>query len=369
MSAAIDIGEIRALARQFATDELRPHVERWDHDGALDEGVLAQLGELGFLGMDGPESDGGMGLDTTATAAALEALAWGEAAVAFTVAQAQQFARVLREAGSAAPRAEWAGRIAAGEATACLALAEATGTEGEDAPRARARRAGGGWRIDGEKRWVTNASRAAVALVSAETEEGPTLFAVPTTTAGWNVGPRDSTMGLRPVEIATVRLSGMEVGEDAVVGPAGGAVEVLAAAADAHRIAVGAMAAGIARAAFDHARAYADVREQFGQRLRAFEGIQFKLADMAMRVEAAHHLVGRAAADFAATPGLAAMAKIFASESAMWVTTQAVQIFGGYGYMRDYPVEKLMRDAKAMELVGDANDVLRVHIAEALYRA
>ncbi|HEX6560004.1 MAG TPA: acyl-CoA dehydrogenase family protein [Longimicrobiales bacterium] len=131
------------------------------------------------------------------------------------------------------------------------------------------------------------------------------------------------------------------------------------------RLAMAAIATGIAQAALDHARSYADVREQFGHKLREFEGLQFKLADMAMQVEAARALLQKAAAEPSAA--LTAMAKVFASEAAMWVSTQAVQIFGGYGYMRDYPVEKLMRDAKATELMEGVNEIQRVTIARELY--
>jgi len=173
-------------------------------------------------------------------------------------------------------------------------------------------------------------------------------------------------MGLRAAEIVTVRLRGVAVGADSLVGdPAAGSAYV-AAARDLGRLGMAAIAVGIARAALEHAVAYADQREQFGQKLREFEGVQFKLADMATRVEAARALLQRAAAE--RSPRAVAMAKLFASEAAMWVTTQAVQIFGGYGYMRDYPVEKLMRDAKATELCEGTSETQRVMIARELYR-
>jgi len=357
--------EIRDLSHQFASEELRPHAERWDHAASMDAAVLEQLAELGFFGMRVPELLGGMGIGLAGWAAAVEELAWGEAAVAVTVVLAAHAADVLLGAGSDAQRRAWSGAITSGVGI-CSALAEDHAGSDLGAVATRAVSEADGWRISGEKRWVANPSRAGVALVLASAQAGPTLFAVPTAARGWSVARRDHTLGLLPLELATVALDDILVGADAMVGESGRALDALTAAVDAYRIGIAAVALGIARAALAHARSYAAEREQFGQAIRAFQGIQFKLADMATRTEAAGALLADAALDPA--HGRAAMAKLFASETAMWVTTQAVQIFGGYGYMRDYPVEKLMRDAKATEILAGANEVLRGEIADALYR-
>lgn len=367
MQAIIDESkEIRALAHQFAADELRPNAERWDHDANLDVAVLAQLSELGFGGMRVPEILGGMGMGLAAWAAAVEELAWGEASVAVAVVQAAHAADVLIGAGTDAQRKEWGGGVATGDVSACVAFAEDDAGSDLAAARTNAVSDARGWRITGEKRWVTRPSASQLALVLANTDAGPTLFAVPTAAEGWSVTHRDETLGLRPLELASVRLEEVRVGADAIVGHPGRALDVLRDAAGAHRVGIAAVSLGIARAALEHARRYAAEREQFGEALRAFQGIQFKLADMAVRTEASAAILAAAILD----PGRArsAMAKVLASENAMWVTTQAVQIFGGYGYMRDYPVEKLMRDAKATEILAGANDLLRTDIAEALYR-
>ena len=275
--------EIRQMARQFAQSDLRPHVEGWDRDGAISKDVIAQLAELGFLGMLQPEESGGMAFDMATYAAAIEEIAWGEPGVALLV-----------------------------------AVANSTGTE--------------------------LSADARLAMVS---DDAGGMFLVPTT----STGSRVATMGFCTVEIIRV---------DA---------EKRAEAGTAGLIGVAAISVGIAQAALDHARGYADEREQFSTRLREFEGIQFKLADMAIRTEAARTLVLKAAGDQDSASALPEMAKVFASETAMWVTTQAVQIFGGYGYMRDYPVEKLMRDAKATEMLEGANEALRVIIATKMYSA
>jgi len=365
-TATEEKNEIRSLARQFALEQLRPHTERWDHDARVDEAVRAQLAELGFFGMRAPEAHGGMGFALPVYLAALEEIAWGEPAVAMTLAASDTVAALLLRHGSDAQRLAWLERMAAGEIVGAVAVAEDEAGADVQAITTTARRDGDGWRLSGEKRWVTNGSSAGLVLVLARAGDGaPGLFLVPTDVQGWTVVRREVTLGLRPLELVTVRLDDVRVGMDALLGDArAGASALDSVAADA-RLGIAAVAVGIARAALEHARGYAAERQQFGQPLRAFQGIQFKLADMALRTAAASALLGVAAES--GESGVAEMAKVFASETAMWVTTQAVQIFGGYGYMRDYPVEKLMRDAKAMEIVEGTNDVLRVRIAESLY--
>jgi alkylation response protein AidB-like acyl-CoA dehydrogenase len=275
--------EIRQMARQFAQSDVRPHVEKWDHDGAIPPETLAQIAELGFFGMLMAEEQGGMAFDTATYAAAIEELAWGEAGLALLVAAANV-------AGS------------------------------DEVPDGR------------------------LAMLADDTGG---MFLVPATQTS---GARVSTLGFRTIEIIRA-----DRGRDHLHG------------SDVALIGVAAIAIGIAQAALEHARAYADEREQFSTKLREFEGLQYKLADMATRIAAARALLHAVCSGDESGSG-AAMAKVFASETAMWVTTQAVQIFGGYGYMRDYPVEKLMRDAKATELLEGSNESLRVAIARNLYQ-
>ncbi|CAN5614022.1 acyl-CoA dehydrogenase [soil metagenome] len=353
MSTA-ELTEIRGLARDFAAAELRPHTERWDADCAVDDDVLSKLAELGFLGMLVPESAGGMGMDLPTFLAALEELAWGEAGVAFLVAQSVTAADTIARLGGDAARSRLE-PLAAGAETACLALAE-DGTD-VSALGTRAERRGDGWVVTGTKAWVTNGD-ADTAVVLADTEDGPALFTVGRD--GRTASERVATLGLRTAPILTVQFDeapaerlGAVAGEHSVGDPVG----VLAAAA---------IAVGIAQAALDHAVAYAAEREQFGRPLRSFEGIQHKLAEMATKTAAARALVERAATrpdDGAA----AAMAKLAAGTCAMFVTTEAVQIFGGSGSTRDYPIKKTMRDAKAMEIVHGTSDVQRLRIAASLY--
>ena len=367
-----EMQEIRQLARQFAEAELRPHVEKWDHDASLEPQALAQLAELGFFGMLIPEAYGGMEFDLPTYVSVIEELAWGEPSVALTVAATSFVANLVVRNGTDEQKRRWLEPIARGEVLACFAMSEDDAGSDAAALTTRATRDGERWVINGEKKWVTNGRMAQLALVLARTGNsengvrGIGAFLVPTNSTGYNVGKRETTMGFRPLEILTVELEDLRVDGDAVLGDPAQGFLYASQTLDVGRLAISAIAVGIAQAALGHAIGYADIREQFGEKLRKFEGIQFKLAEMATRVEAARALLHHVAAE--PTSKLSSMVKLFASEGAMWVTTQAVQIFGGYGYMRDYPVEKLMRDAKATEILEGTNEIQRVLIARELYK-
>jgi acyl-CoA dehydrogenase len=351
-----ELTEIRGLARDFAAAELRPHTERWDAQRSLDDDTVAKIAELGFFGMLVPESAGGMGFDLLTSVAALEELAWGEAGVALLVAQSAAAADMIARAGSA--HADLLGEMAAGTKIGCIATwdDDRHGDDDSDSDT-HAERAGADWSVTGMKPWVTNGAAADVMVVQADSAEGTGLFLV--TGAGRSAGEPAVTSGLRSVPLVPVRLDAAPaIWLDAA--PRG-----RPAADPFGALAASAIAVGIAQSALDHAVRYAAEREQFGRPIRDFEGIQFKLAEMATRTAAARALVERAAVT--GRSDAVAMAKLAAGAGVMFVTTEAVQIFGGYGYMRDYPVEKLMRDAKAMEIVHGTSEVQRVRIAASLY--
>jgi alkylation response protein AidB-like acyl-CoA dehydrogenase len=353
--------EIRALAREFAAAELRPHTERWDRERALDPGIIAKIAELGFFGMLVPESDGGMGFDAGTYAVALEELAWGEPAVALVVAHSAIAADLIARLGSAAQRERWLPPLAAGEITGCIAYSEDEPHSPLDTLQTRAERVGDGWRVRGRKRWVAHGGHADLALVLAGTPDGAALCILPRD-AGVESGQPLATLGMRAAALvdleidarvdqdALIELGGTDPRDDDSLG----------------RLSTAAIAVGIAQAALDHAVRYSGEREQFGRPIRSFEGIQHKLADMLTRTLGARCLVERAAA-LPENATASAAAKLAAAECAMYVTTEAVQIFGGYGYMRDYPVEKLMRDAKATQLMHGPSEVQRLRIAESLH--
>lgn len=361
MSTTPEILEVRGLARDFAAAELRPNAERWDADRAIDDDVAAKIAELGFFGMLVPEESGGMGFSLSTYTGALEELAWGEPAVALLVAQSVIAADVLARFGGS-HHGELLAGLASGEQQGCIAFAEDESSTDSHVD-AKGVQGGDGWTLTGTKRWVTNGTGASVAIVLAETSGSPALFAL-TPDMGYSTGEPAATMGLRAVPVVSLDLNTVKAPAAARLDWSGS--DPRAALDPLGSLSAAAIAVGIAQAALEHAVRYAAEREQFRRPIRTFEGIQFKLAEMATRTAAARALVDRAAArpdDMAA----AAMAKLAAGSCAMYVTTDAVQIFGGYGYMRDYPVEKLMRDAKATEMLHGTSEMQRLRIAAALY--
>jgi len=386
--------EIRALAREFAQGELRPHTEAWDAARALPDSVFEAVAEIGFLGLRTPEAHGGLGLDLPTALLAVEALAWGESSVGLSVAiHVGSVTRAILSAGTDAQQSRWLPELAGGARLGAFALSEIEAGSDVGAVALRAERVDGGWKLSGEKRWVTNGERAGLLLVFARTGPeagvaGLSVFLVEGGTEGVRVTGRERTLGMCASQTVTLAFDDVLVPDDALLGEEGGGWDVARDALVHGRLFVAAQALGIAQAAQEHALRYAAEREQFGRSLDAFGGIQEKLAGMAIRIAQARAFMLETAARVdaagdrfrsaeAGEGGLhqpvsleaaAAMAKVAASEAAMWVSDEAVQIFGGYGYMRDYPVEKLMRDAKGTEIYEGANEVLRWIIARELVR-
>jgi len=349
--------EIRGLARDFARTDLRTGTEHWDAKGAFDDAVVPKLAELGFFGMLVPETSGGMGFDLSTYVAALEEIAWGDASIALLVADSVIAADMLSRFGRGA-HDDALGALASGQLLGCLALAETeTGTD-LTVIETRATKNGDAWTIKGRKRWVLNGDHAGVAVVLARTSDGPAFFAV--NRDAFTAGARADTMGLRGIAFVEIELDGAAQYLTAAETDSGATLDPLAS------LSAAAISVGLAQAALEHAIGYANVREQFGTKLRSFEAIQHKLAEMATRTASARALVAQAAIN-GADGATASIAKLAAGTGAMFVTDQAVQIYGGYGYMRDYPVEKLMRDAKALEIVHGTNELQRLRIASSLY--
>ncbi len=372
--------EVRRLALDLVRGEVRPHVEAWDRERHIPQEIFAALAELGFLGMRVPEAHGGLDFDLPTYLAAVEALAWGDAALGLGLSVHNgPVVRALHAYGSPEQKERWLTALAAGEILGAFALAE--GEAGGDldalATRAVPSEDGDGWILTGEKAWVTNGDRAGLLVVLARTgAEGEHLsaFLVPRDAVGIAVEGRERTMGFSAAEFVTVRFDGVVLPAEALLGREGDGHDVAADAADVGRLGVAAVALGIGQAAYEHALRYAAEREQFGRPLHDFGAIQEKLAGMALRIAQSRSLLLQvAAAAEAGTPveGLhpaslraqVAMAKVSASEAATWIADEAVQIYGGYGYMRDYPVERLMRDAKGTEIHEGSSELLRMSIA------
>jgi alkylation response protein AidB-like acyl-CoA dehydrogenase len=364
--------QIVDLAREFSRSKIEPHAAEWDRLRHFPRDVVDELGKLGFLGALAPEEYEGMGLDGVTYALGLEELAAADAGVAAAVATHNAVpTALLARHGSDAQRERWLKPMARGTLLAAIAVAESDAGSDTAALSTRAVRDGDGWVLDGTKAWVSHGAAADVVIVLARSADGVSAFLVPTAQTGCRAGEPADTMGLRSAATVPVVLAGVRLPADHLLGTEGEGLAYIAEASDVARLGCAVVAVGIARRALEHAVGYCGERRQFGQALREFEAVQFKLAEMATRVEAARGLAHLAAArrDRGEDAGVAAsMAKLFASETAMWVTTQAIQLFGGYGYMRDFPVEKLFRDAKATEILEGTSEMQRLTIARGLAR-
>jgi len=375
--------EIQALAREFAEGELRPYTAAWDQARALDDEVFTKLAELGFMGMLVPEAYGGLDFDIVTYLLVLEELAWGDGAVGLSVAiHNGPVVAMLRRYGTDAQKERWLPAMAAGDVLGAFALSEPDAGSDAGAIATRAERDGAGWRLDGTKRWVTNGARAGLVVVFASTDEGVGAFLVEPGADGYQVGASEATMGLRASETVSVELGGVRASADALLGDAADGLKYALDVLDVGRAGIAAQAVGIARAAMEHATRYALDREQFGKPIASFGAIQGKLAEMARRIAAGRALAHDAALAIQASQNgqghartgvdgvtsRAAIAKLEASEAATWVADEAIQIFGGYGYMRHYPVEKLLRDAKGTEIYEGTNEIMRHVIAREILR-
>jgi alkylation response protein AidB-like acyl-CoA dehydrogenase len=372
--------QIRDLAREFAEGELRPHAEAWDRAAAFPREVIGKLGELGFLGMLIPEEWDGLGLDSATYLIALEEIARGDASVAVAMSVHNSLpTQMILAQGTEEQKERWLRPMARGELLGGFALSEAEAGSDSAGLAAQAVKTDGGWVLNGAKAWITNGGFGDVMVAMARTDtpgdrrgaKGIGAFIVPVNTPGYEVGKKEDKMGQRASETVGIAFRDLFVPDDHLLGEAGRGLIYALQGLDNGRMGIAALATGIAQAALEHSLSYAAGRKQFGTPVSHFQGMQWKLANMATRIEAARGLTFRAAAAKDAgepVSKLASMAKLYASEAAMYVTTEAVQVHGGYGYVKEYPVERLFRDAKVTEIYEGTSEVQRTVIARELYR-
>jgi hypothetical protein len=370
--------EIQRLAREFARNEIAPCSAEWDRNSHFASRLIKQMGDLGFLGMLIPEEYGGLGLDNMTYLIALEEIAAADASVAVLMSVHNSLpTQMLVKYGSADQRRRFLAPMARGELLGAFALSEAEAGSDAASLSTQAVRDGDLWILDGTKAWVTSGSEAGVilAMVRTDTPEmrrgarGISTFIITPDLPGFNVGKKEDKMGLRASPTVQLTFDRMRVPADRMVGEEGQGFVYAMQSLEHGRLGIAAQAIGIAQHAVDLSVAYASERRQFGRAIKEFEGIQFKLADMATRVHAARALLHAAAAakDRGEAVGAhTSMAKLVASEAAVWVTTQAIQVFGGYGFMKDYPVERLFRDAKVTEIYEGTSEIQRIVIGRAL---
>jgi alkylation response protein AidB-like acyl-CoA dehydrogenase len=370
---------IQQLARDFAHEEIAPHTDAWDRDAVFDRGIITRLGELGFLGMLIPEELGGLGLDTCTYLVALEEIAAVDAsvAVAMSVHNSLPTQMILRW-GTDEQKKRYLAPMARGEWLGAFALSEPDAGSDAASMHAQAVRDGDCWVLNGTKAWVSSGSHAEVILAMARTDKpgdrrgarGISAFIVTPDMPGFKVGKKEDKMGLRASPTVQLVFENLRVPAANLLGDEGSGFIYAMQSLDNGRLGISAQSIGIARAALEVSTAYAAERRQFGKPIKEFQAIQFKLADMATRITAARALLYAAAS--AKDRGepitqFSSMSKLMASETAMWVTTQAIQILGGYGYVRDYPVERLFRDAKVTEIYEGTSEIQRIVIARELY--
>jgi alkylation response protein AidB-like acyl-CoA dehydrogenase len=372
--------EIQRVARDFAAAEIVPYSKQWDADSYFEPTLIRKLGDLGFLGMLTAEEYDGLALDTVTYLVALEEIAAADASVAVMMSVHNSLpTQMLSSFGNEEQKQRFLKPMARGELLGAFALSEPEAGSDAAALTTQAERDGDDWILNGTKAWVTSGPYAGVILVQARTDtpdnrkggRGIGAFIVTPDLPGFHVGKKEDKMGLRASPTVQLVLDGLRVpGANLLGDPSMGYVYAMRSL-NAGRLGIAAQALGIARAAFEAAVAYASERRQFGEPIKDFQAIQFKLSNMATRISAARALLYAAArakdANASSAKQAASMAKLFASETAMWVTTEAIQVFGGYGYVKDYPVEKLFRDAKITEIYEGTSEIQRIVIARELY--
>jgi alkylation response protein AidB-like acyl-CoA dehydrogenase len=366
--------DIRDTVRRFTEQEITPYAESWDEQCHFPREVYSRMAELGLMGMTTPETYGGSMLSRLSGAIVYEELAKGEMATTVGLSVHNMVTGSLARFASAEQAARWVPRLAAGELLGAFSLSEAGAGSDAASLQCRAELHDDHYVIHGSKMWVTNGGEADIYLLMARTGEGPTnisCFVVEKGTPGFTFGKTERKMGLHSSPTRELLFENCIVPISNRIGEEGQGLKIALASLDGGRINIGAIAVGVAQAAFDVARNYACERQQFHHPISTFQAIQFMLADMAMKIEAARLLVYEAAFKLDAGQNAnlyAAMAKCFATDMAMEVTTNAVQVLGGAGYVRDYPVERYMRDVKVAQIFEGTNQIQRIVIARALLR-
>ena len=363
-------------AARFAAEELRPFADDWDARGEFPAECFRKAAGEGLAGLFAPATVGGQGLDTLTACLVYEALARGCFATTFGLVVHNNVVRALALAGTPAARDRWLGSLVNGELLGSFALTEPDAGSDAAAITTRAEPLNGGFRLNGVKAWVSNGGVADLYNVMARTgtepgARGVSSFVVERTRPGVSFGPRDRKMAAGALPTCRMHLDDVWVPAENLLGAEGEGLRAAFATIDAARAVVAAMATGIAAAALDEAAAYMKERRAFGQPIAAFQGLQFLLADAAARVEASRWLAYRAAwlydRGLPATSACA-MAKLVAVETAEAVTSRAVDVFGGYGLLRDYPVERYFRWAKVAGFLDGTQQIQQLVIARGLLR-
>lgn len=366
---------IRDALRSFAQERLAPNAARWDREHHFPREELGELAALGAFGVAVPEQYGGAGLDYVALALVLEEIAAGDGGVSTIISVNNcPVCSIAMMYASEAQKQQWLRPLAQGELLGAFALTEPHTGSDAAALRTTATRDGAHYVINGTKQFITSGKYGDVAIVMAVTDKadgkkGISAFWVPTNTPGYIVAGVEHKMGQHSSDTAQIVLDNCRIPLENLIGEEGMGYKIALSGLEGGRIGIASQAVGMARAAYEAALAYAKDRESFGKAIFEHQAVQFRLAEMAMKIEAARQLILHAASmKDAGLPCLkeAAMAKLFASEMAERVVSDAMQVFGGYGYVADFPVERIYRDVRVCQIYEGTSDIQKILIARAL---
>ena len=366
---------IRDMARTFARERLAPNAEAWDREHRFPREALAEMGELGFLGMLVPEEFDGAGVDHVSYALAIEEIAAGDGATSTIMSVHNSVGCMpILKFGTGAQKDRFLKPMARGRMLGAFCLTEPQAGSDASAIRTRARREGDRWVLNGTKQFITSGKNGDVAIVFAVTDPGAgkrgiSAFIVPTSTPGYQVARIEEKLGQHASDTAQILFEEMALDDSLMLGREGEGYKIALSNLEGGRIGIAAQSVGMARAAFEAAQRYAGERETFGVKIQNHQAVAFRLADMATKIEAARLMYLQAAVlRDAGLPCLkeAAMAKLFASEMAEAVCSAAIQIHGGYGYLKDFPVERIYRDVRVCQIYEGTSDIQRLVIARQL---
>jgi butyryl-CoA dehydrogenase len=362
---------IRDMARSFASEQLAPHAAAWDRDAIYPEDAVRGMGELGLLGMIVPEEWGGAGADTLTHAVALEEIAAGDGACSTIMAVHNSVVCLpILNYGSDAQKEQFLRPLATGGKLGAFALTEPTAGSDAGAIDTRAEKIGNKYVLNGTKQFITSGKNADLVIVFAITDpmagnKGMSVFIVPTETPGYQVASIEHKMGQRASDTCQLVFDDMGLTPDLLLGEEGQGYRIALSNLEGGRIGIAAQAIGMARAAYEHAVAYARERVTFGKPIIEHQAVIFRLAEMRTKIEAARQLTHNAARlREAGQPCLAeaAMAKLYASEMAEEVCSDAIQVHGGYGYLQDFPVERIYRDVRVTKIYEGTSDIQKLII-------
>ena len=368
--------QIRATTQRFADDVIRPAAESLDQEERFPTEIYAQMAELGLFGITAPEDDGGIGMDALAYAIVMEELSRGYSSVADQCGLVELIATLLTRHGTPAQKAEHLGSVLAADKRVAYCITEAEAGTDVSGINTLAKRDGDGWRLSGSKIWIHNAPVAELGFVLARTDpeagkRGMSIFIVDLAEEGVSRGVKEHKMGQRASQVGALHFDSVALPGDALLGEEGRGFHIMMSVLDKGRVGIAALAVGIAQAALEAVLGYMPTRKQFGQPIADFQGLQWMLADMAKDIAAARLLTHDAAARLESGDGVTmacSMAKCFAGDAAVQHTANAVQIFGGSGYIRGFEVERLYRDAKITQIYEGTNQIQRSIIARELLR-